>query len=122
MTATDTEAMELWRAVCAAVVRSKPDDKDQAAAAIIAAKLAELRARIERTMTDPQRMIWRDDVEGICQSPDMCFEHGEHVRCGSCAIKQSDACGIQTDHSVPNLPEVYRLRRRIEALEADHGA
>lgn len=47
MTDPDTEAMELWRAVCAAVVRSKPDDKDQVAASIIAAKLAELRARIE---------------------------------------------------------------------------
>lgn len=51
MTATDTEAMELWRAVCAAVVRSKPDDKDQAAAAIIAAKLDEYRARIEGELT-----------------------------------------------------------------------
>jgi len=77
------------------------------------------RERLNRAMTDPQRMIWRDDVEGICPTPDMCFEYGDHVRCGPCAIKQADARGVQTDHSVPNLPEVYRLRRELAAaLEA----
>lgn len=79
-------------------------------------------ARSRRTMMDPQRMLWRDDVEGICPSPDICFADGcDHVRCGPCAIKQAAACGVETDHSVPNLPEVYRLRREIknfrEALE-----
>lgn len=73
---------------------------------------------VRRIMTDPQRMIWRDDVEGICPSIDMCFEYGDHVRCGPCAIKQADSCGVETDHSVPNLPEVYRLRREIASLRA----
>ena len=72
---------------------------------------------VERTMTDHQRMLWRDDVEGICPTPDMCFEYGDHVRCGPCAIKQATARGVQTDYSVPNLPAVYRLERRTTELE-----
>lgn len=67
-------------------------------------------------MTDTQRLIWRDDVEGICPTPDMCFEYGEHVRCGPCAIKQATACGVASDLSLPNLPEVSRQRREIDAL------
>ena len=73
-------------------------------------------ARVRRTMTDPQRMLWADDVKGICQSPSMCFEYGEHVRCGPCAIKQAALAGVESDFTVPNLPEVYRLRREIKRL------
>ena len=87
----------------------------------------ELSARDRRTMTDTQRLIWRDDVEGICPTPDMCFEYGEHVRCGPCAIKQATACGVASDLSLPNLPEVSRqhreiaaLRERVAALEAEN--
>lgn len=69
-----------------------------------------------RNLMDPQRMLWRDDVEGICRSPDMCFEYGDHARCGPCAIDQSKTCGVTPDLSVPNLPEVYRLRRELAAL------
>lgn len=78
--------------------------------------MTELSPRERRTMTDPQRMLWRDDVEGICQSPDLCFEYSETVRCGPCGIKQADKCGVASNHSVPNLPEVYRLRRQLKAL------
>lgn len=76
---------------------------------------------VERFLTDPQRMLWRDDVEGICATPGMCFEYSETARCGPCAIRQADARGVETNHSVPNLPEVYRLRRHIEA-QADELA
>lgn len=76
-------------------------------------------ARVSRTMTDPQRMLWADDVKGICQSPDMCFEYGEHVRCGPCAIKQATNAGVESDLTVPNLPEVYRLQRKIKELTGD---
>jgi len=79
-------------------------------------ELSSLRERDRRTMTDAQRLIWRDDVEGICPTPDMCFEYGDRVRCGPCAIKQADARGIASDMSLPNLPEVSRQRREITAL------
>lgn len=81
-----------------------------------AGELSTLRDRDRRTMTDTQRLIWRDDVDGICPTPDMCFEHGDHVRCGPCAIKQATAHGIVSDMSLPNLPEVSRQRREITAL------
>lgn len=71
-----------------------------------------------RTLTDTQRLLWRDDVEGICASPDMCFEYGTTVRCGPCAIKQSNALGVTADLSLPNLPEVSRLRRELAAARS----
>lgn len=73
----------------------------------------DLTERERRTMTDPQRMIWRDDVDGICPTLDLCFEYGDHARCAPCAIKQAAAHGVETDHQVPNLPVVYRLRRAL---------
>lgn len=69
-----------------------------------------------RTMTDPQRMLWRDDVEGICPTPDLCWEYSDTARCGPCAIKQAASFGVETNHAVPNLPEVYRLRRKLKSL------
>lgn len=71
--------------------------------------------RVRRTLTDPQRKLWRDDVEGICSSPDMCFEYGETVRCWPCAARQSAAAGIEIDSSTPNSPEAFRLRRELKA-------
>lgn len=88
------------------------------AAAHSTSELTALRERDRRTLTDPQRLIWRDDVEGICPTPDMCFEYGEHARCGPCAIKQADARGVISDLSLPNLPEVSRLQRENAALRA----
>lgn len=76
-------------------------------------------ARVRRTMSDPQRMLWADDVKGVCQSPDMCFEYGDHVRCGPCAIQQAANAGVETDLTVPNLPEVHRLQRKIKELTGD---
>jgi hypothetical protein len=74
--------------------------------------------RVKRTLTDCQRMLWRDDVENICKTPDSCFEYSDRVRCGPCAIQQAAACGVKTDFTVPNLPEVYRKNCRIKELEA----
>ncbi len=73
--------------------------------------------RNRRTMTDPGRMLWKDDVEGICPLPGICFDYGEHVRCGPCAIIQATRAGVVSDFSVPRLPEVSRLRR----LLVEHG-
>lgn len=79
-------------------------------------EITALRDRVARTMSDSQRLIWRDDVEGICRSPDMCFEYGDHARCGPCSIDQAKACGIATLQSLPNLPEVSRLQREAASL------
>lgn len=73
---------------------------------------------VERLLTDGQRMLWRDDVEGICPTPDNCFEYGDRVRCGPCARRQAEACGIATYEGAPNLPEVARLKREVAQLEA----
>lgn len=73
---------------------------------------------VERFLTDGQRMLWRDDVEGICPTPDNCFEYGDRVRCGPCARRQAEACGIATYEGAPNLPEVARLKREVAQLEA----
>lgn len=81
-----------------------------------------LSERERRTMTDPQRMLWRDDVEGICRSPEICWGDGERVRCGPCAIQQAERAGIVSDLSVPNLPEVYRLRRELARLAQPPGS
>lgn len=75
--------------------------------------------KLRRTMTDPQRLLWRDDVEGICITPDLCWEYSDTVRCGPCAIEQAKRCGVESNHSLPTLPEVYRLRRWLAAMRKD---
>ena len=70
---------------------------------------------VARALTDPQRMLWKDDVEGICLSVDLCFEYGDTTRCWPCAAKQSASLGIAVDTSQPALPEVARLRRELKA-------
>jgi len=67
-------------------------------------------------MSDPQRLLWRDDVEGICPTPGLCWEYGDTARCGPCAIKQAEAFGVEPNLSLPNLPEVYRLRRELSRI------
>lgn len=75
-----------------------------------------LTERERRTLTDPQRLLWRDDVEGICATPDLCWEYSDTARCGPCAIEQAKRCGVESNLSLPNLPEVCRLRRQLKAL------
>lgn len=77
--------------------------------------------RNARTLTDSQRLLWRDDVEGICSDPNLCFEFGKTARCGPCAVKQSRAAGVEPDWSLPSLPAVARLRRMVKELGGDDG-
>ena len=92
------------------------DWTDVAQAAIAALDAARGKAEpVARALTDPQRMLWKDDVEGICPSIDLCFEYGNTARCWPCAAKQSASLGVSVDTSQPNLPEVSRLRRELKA-------
>lgn len=84
--------------------------------------MSALSDRERRTLTDPQRMLWRDDVEGICPTPKLCWEYGDTARCGPCAIEQATRLGVASNHGVPNLPEVYRLRRLLEAKRQENEA
>jgi hypothetical protein len=77
--------------------------------------------RVRRTMTDHGRLLWRDDVEAACPHPDMCFDYGETVRCGPCAIKAAQALGIETNMTLPDLPEVSRLRRELAQHLKENG-
>lgn len=79
---------------------------------------AELVGASNRTLEDHGRMLWRDDVEGHCASPDMCFEYGDTVRCSPCAIKQSAAAGVQVRNPDGSYsPEVCRLKRENARLQ-----
>ena len=44
-----------------------------------------LRDKVNFTLTDGQRLIRKQDVEGFCRSPDMCFEGSPTARCHPCA-------------------------------------
>ncbi len=68
-------------------------------------------------LTDHQRMLWPDDVEGVCPHPDQCVEYSAKVRCGPCAVKQADVHGVATDYRPGDLPEVCRLRRLLRDTE-----
>lgn len=78
-----------------------------------------VRDEVKRAMTDHGRMLWRDDVEGICPSIEMCFQYGDTVRCGPCAIKQAAAHGVETSCEVSYLPEVCRLQRELATVNAN---
>jgi hypothetical protein len=82
------------------------------------------KARYMRMLSDPQRLLWRDDVEGICKTIDTCFENeNSRGRCGPCAIKQAHARGVDVELSiVANLPEVCRLQREAKVREAELAA
>lgn len=84
-------------------------------------ELERLRDAVLFTMTDGQRLLRKSDVEDICPSKELCFEYGNHVRCGPCAIKQSQKYGVETDLSLPFSPAEYRLKRRVRAAETEIG-
>lgn len=76
-----------------------------------------------RTMSDHGRMLWRDDVEGHCPSPELCFEHGLTVRCSPCAIKQAEAAGVATLHPERTYsPQECRLKRELAEAKAREAA
>lgn len=78
-------------------------------------------ARINRTLQDHGRMLWRDDIQPHCPSFDLCSEYADNgLRCSPCAIKQSEAAGVEVlNFRKPYSPEEWRLNRRIAALEAE---
>lgn len=100
--ATARRAGLIWLAWCRVIEGTTTMNKGE---------ILGLADRDRRTLSDPQRLLWRDDVEGICPTPDVCWEYGDIARCGPCAIKQAEKFGIESNHALPNLPDVYRLRR-----------
>jgi hypothetical protein len=88
-----------------------------------AARIAALEARVNRTMQDHGRMLWRDDVEAHCPNPGLCFEKaGSTVRCSPCANRQADAAGVETlNAGRPYSPQECRMKREIAALEAENA-
>lgn len=80
--------------------------------------------KASRTMTDPGRMLWPDDVDGHCISPRICGEFatdGQPVgRCGPCAMAQSHAAGVELSNCTRN-PEVVRLHREKEDMASVIG-
>lgn len=76
-----------------------------------------------RTLSDHGRMLWRDDVEGHCPSPELCFEYGPTVRCSPCAIKQAEDAGVATLHPDRTYsPQECRLKRELAASKAREAA
>ena len=72
--------------------------------------------REARNLSDIQRLVWKDELAGICETLESCFDHDGPVRCGPCAIKASLAKGVEPDYTLPNLPEVSRLKRENARL------
>ena len=86
-----------------------------------AAENARLREEVERFQSDHVRCLRRDDVRHVCPNPDLCFEYTDRVRCSPCAGKQAEHFGIETDWSLPKLPQVSKLQRENATLRA-HAA
>jgi hypothetical protein len=84
-------------------------------------ELEGLRDALRFTLTDGQRLLRRSDVEDICPSKELCFEYGNHVRCGPCAVKQAQKHGVESDISLPFSPSEYRLKRQVRAAETEIG-
>jgi hypothetical protein len=84
-------------------------------------ELERLRAAFHFTLTDGQRLLQESDVEDICPSRELCFEYGNHVRCGPCAVKQSHKHGVEPDTSLPFSPAEYRFKRQVRAAETEIG-
>lgn len=90
----------------------------------LADEVLQLRGEVERlgasvafTLTDPARMLSKDDAAAVCPNIDLCFEYGNRGRCGPCAVKASAALGIEIDDTHSHLPEVCRLRRSLREAE-----
>ena len=109
------------------IVRALYEPNPTLAAAIIEAdreavraeQAAELAKWKEQRLLDHGRLLWREDVETHCPNADLCFEYSATVRCSPCAIKQSDAEGVEA-LSLNNVyqPEVARLNRELAKFKA----
>lgn len=93
-----------------------PEAADRLSA--LEAEVERLRERVAFTLSDASRRLRKEDVIAVCASPDLCFEYGGQVRCEPCAVKASAALGVVIDDTHSHLPEVCRLRRKVEAAEA----
>ncbi len=82
-------------------------------------ELERLRRCFKFALSDGNRLLQKSDVENICPSPDLCFEYGNNVRCGPCAVKQAQKHGVTPDVSQPFSADEYRLRRRVRAVETE---
>ena len=81
-----------------------------------AAEITRLTEALRRNMTDHGRLIWKDEAESVCPNTNDCFEYGDTVRCGPCAIKLAENAGVAPNMQLPNLPEVSCLRRENASL------
>jgi hypothetical protein len=81
------------------------------------AETERLASAVRFTLEDHQRLLRKSDVDDICPSKNICFEYSDRVRCGPCAIRQSERSGVDVDNSLPFAPEQYRLQRRLKAAE-----
>ncbi len=88
---------------------------------LAADRIEQLEARLNRTLQDHGRMLWRDDIEGHCPSFDLCSEYADNgLRCSPCATKQSEAAGVPVmNFGKPYSPEEWRMKRANEALTAE---
>lgn len=75
-------------------------------------------------MTDGQRLLHRDEARTVCETVDLCFEHGQHAvaRCGPCAAKLAARAGVEVQWYTASNPEAMRLRRELAAAEAKLAA
>lgn len=88
------------------------------------ARIAELEGRVNRTLQDHGRMLWRDDIEPHCPDFELCSEYADNgLRCSPCAIKQSEAAGVEVlNLGKPYSPEECRINREIATLRGELAA
>lgn len=83
------------------------------------AKLAELEKERAFTLSDGQRLMRKQDVAGICPSPDTCFVDDQScVRCGPCASAAAASAGVELNKYTISNPQAMRLQRELTAAEA----
>jgi hypothetical protein len=116
------EAPQWAKDVMQQIQRHWMDAEQQAMLARLTVPRAEherVLAELARNRSDPQRLLWKDEAQTVCPSVSECFEYGDTVRCGPCAIKFAQNAGVSPDMSLPRLPEVLRLTRELAAREAE---
>lgn len=116
----NTEAMELWReAVHAYGGESIPGETENYAAAIIAAKLAELRARIEG-LEGEMRALSKVLADHLGGGSEWFKQIGDDYFVSAKAI-EGELRRRKTDAQITKRA-LFRANATRQALEADHGA
>lgn len=76
-------------------------------------------AALAFTVSDGQRLLRKQDILTVCDTPDLCFEHDDGVaRCGPCAAKLAERAGIALNQYTVSNPEAMRMRRDLDRAEA----